>query len=675
LLAYNANLPAMRKFLPLILLAAIISGVAVFLQRPAPPVLPDNLLLALSTDGPLQPGHTQEMLLHAFSSQQGRLTRETALRLSASVSRSASGTAMLSPEIITFAQHRDGSYRSLIKVPEDMYGTATISVFPSGYPDKELLKSSIVCGNSPGLIILPPAAPVHPGNWVSFRIALLNRKSGKGIFKAPVRVKMKTPAGHDTINRVVLTDLYGTAFFTTHLHSSSAYGLHHFDFSSGNSVQSLPMPVLPQPDKAVLAQKLIRNEPDLLSSISSAFLNSLTIASPPVHILKYGNTSSETSSRLLEEFKVEIDQAFITYDCTGSDYRHVEIWQNGHLIYSSDLQLESGRISVPFPHPPEQSQPIFAKIWEMKGNTLKVQEKSALLHGRTPSPVLSFMKDAAAYLQNTEPFELASMFFTSPGFMATNQSNNVLSLTEDGMVQLIPTAECLPAQPADPGRFFTESEISGRSFKRFFLVGDELALGRYRFSSLKIWLYPPRFFTSLIASFRNQPANVDFLIGEAECRALRFVFLSIADQPAELEKMEGILAVLAELNDYAEAHPERATNWRSSLKRAIGRLDKLIHTPASISPAPGALNPEDGIFGPFSPVQTFDITLDKLYQALKPGGKVTLKTGERGIPLTLSGDSVTFRSRSLPGLNNRPDKLINTRTEPVIVELDFSEPE
>jgi len=83
----------MRKFLPLILLAAIIVGLAVFLQRPAPQDLPENLLLTLSTDGPLQPGHTHEMLLHAFSRHQGRLTRETALRLSASIRQNASGAA------------------------------------------------------------------------------------------------------------------------------------------------------------------------------------------------------------------------------------------------------------------------------------------------------------------------------------------------------------------------------------------------------------------------------------------------------------------------------------------------------------------------------------------------------------------------------------------------------
>jgi len=665
----------MRKFLPLILLAAIIVGLAVFLQRPALPPLPAKLFLTLSTDGPLQPGQTHELLLHAFSRQQERLIRETALRLSASISQSASDSARFPTETITFVQQRDGSYRGQLELPENIQGTATISVFPTGYPEKELIRSNITCSNSPGLLILPPSAPVHPGNWVSFRIALINRKSGKGIFKAPVRVKMKTPAGHDTVNRVVLTDLHGTCLFTTHLHNSSAYGIHDFEFSTGNTVQFLPMPVLPQPDRFVVAQKLIRNEPGLLSSISSAFLSSLTLASPPIHILKNGNTASETAGGLLDEFKVESDQAFITYDCTGSDYRHVEIWQNGHLIYSSDLQLESGRISVPFPHPPEPSQPLFTKIWEIRGNSLQVQEKSALPPGRNPSPVLSFLKDAADYLHGTNHFELASMFFTSPGFMAVNQPNKLLSLTSESAPQMIPAQQGLPPQPADPERFFTASETSGRSFKRFFLVDDELALGRYRFSGIRIWLYPPRFFTSLIASFRNQPANVDFLIGEAECRALRFVFLSIADQPAELEKMEGILAVLAELNDYAAAHPERATNWRPGLKRAVGRLAKLIHTPASIRPAPHTSAPEESRFGPFSPVQTFEITLDKLYQALKPGGKVTLKTGERGIPLALSGDSVTFRSRSLPGLNNRPDHLINTRTEPVIVELDFSESE
>lgn len=665
----------MRKFLPLILLTAIIVGLAVFIQRPALPPLPENLLLTLSTDGPLQPGHPQELLLHAFSRQQERLTRETALRLSASISQSASDTAQFPLENITFAQHRDGSYRGLLKLPANMQGTLTIAIFPTGYPEKELMRSSITCSNSPGLLILPPTAPVHPGNWLSFRIALINRKSGKGIFKAPVRVKMKTPAGHDTVNRVVLTDLHGTCLFTTHLHNSSAYGIHDFEFSTANTVQSLPMPVLPQPDKFVIAQKLIKNEPGLLSSISSVFLNNLTLASPPIHILKYGNTASETAGGLLDEFKVESDQAFINYDCTGSDYRHVEVWQNGHLIYSSDLQLESGRISVPFPHPPEPSQPLFTKIWEIRGNTLKVQEKSALPPGRKPSPILSFLKDAAEYLQDTDHFALASMFFTSPGFMAVNQPNKCFSLTSENTPQLIPTQQGLPLQPANPERFFTASETSGRSFKRFFLVDDELALGRYRFSGLRIWLYPPRFFTSLIASFRNQPANVDFLIGEAECRALRFVFLSIADQPAELEKMEGILAVLAELNDYAEAHPERAANWRPGLRRAVDRLAKLIHTPVSIRPASNASAPEESRFGPFAPVQPFEITLDKLYQALKPGGKVTLKTGERGIPLTLSGDSVTFRSRSLPGLNNRPDHLINARTEPVIVELDFSESE
>ena len=657
----------MRKLYTALFFVALVGAAWFYLADHKVPIVPAGAFFVVSADGPAQPGQTQELLINVFTRQNGNLKRETGMQLSADLQASA-------PQLFQIADLQlsdSGAYLCRFTIPEAFSGTATLRIFQTGYQKTSLFSCQIPVEADNDLVVLPPAVPIHPGNWLSFRIASINRKTGAGNFKVPIRVKMHTPGRHQTINRVLQTDINGTAVFTTHMHEHAAPGCYEFEFVQGKTHRLLELAVQSAPDRSTLLKQLFQHRLDFIQPISPVFLNQLAIASPPAYLISSHSVDASHTS-MLSEIRPEIDQAFLAYDCNGSEHRQIEVWQNGNLIYNSGLQLASGRISIPFPHPVDLTQPLFFRIWQIGATSLRIQEKAVLPGDKRLTPAIATLKDTGLYLDQDSETDFSSLFFTRPGFFASSSSLQLENLTSQGSLQLKLAEPSIYCQTYQADRLVSTTNPQIRSQKRFFLVENELNLSRYRFATMKIWLEPEDFFTSLIAALRSEEARVDFLIGEAECRALRFSCAGIEDQAVELEKLEGCLAILTELFGYATSNPEQAAAWNPALSRTIRRLDGLVHIPADMLDLAATATADDKKIGPFSPVLPNEISLDKLFAALKPGGKVSLSAGGRIIPMTLSGNATIYGGKDLPGQENHLEKLINLRSIPIIVELDFA---
>ncbi|EKD83077.1 MAG: hypothetical protein ACD_39C00902G0002 [uncultured bacterium] len=112
--------------------------------------------------------------------------------------------------------------------------------------------------------------------------------------------------------------------------------------------------------------------------------------------------------------------------------------------------------------------------------------------------------------------------------------------------------------------------------------------------------------------------------------------------------------------------------WQPGILRATSRLAEHVFIPEKLAEALKVHQVDTTQIGPFSPVLPYEILIESLMPALKPGGKVSLISSDRQMPINLSGDVSIFSSKSFSGKDERFEKLVNTRALPVVVELDFS---
>jgi hypothetical protein len=128
----------------------------------------------------------------------------------------------------------EGAYTVSFNIPDialPPQATLEIRNRESGQP---IFRGPAPTGRVITLVTMPPPEIIYAGSWLSIRIATLCRKSGKGIFKTPVRAKLMTPGGQNTVNRVVHSDIDGMAVFTTHINNNAAGGIYKCELSHGH---------------------------------------------------------------------------------------------------------------------------------------------------------------------------------------------------------------------------------------------------------------------------------------------------------------------------------------------------------------------------------------------------------------------------------------------------------
>lgn len=673
----------MRIFFRVIIVLLLIGLLGWFIIPIHQPMLEATpFSVVLSSDSFWAPDSRQEILVYPLSDSKKLMHHETGLKISARIT--ARNYEENSPDttVIPLIYREEGAFSGNFSIPGNwLQGAVTIEIFQNDQTRQLLHKCEAQIGKDIALAVLPPDDEVFAGSWVNFKIAAINRKSGSGQFKIPVRVRLKSPSGCLTINRVIHTDIDGMALFTTHLHESIPEGLYKFEFSHGNEIVQIELFIQNSSKKNSLLSRRIKNKIQGILPVS-AFLKTSTPADEDICRL-FTITSLEaktaTPTSNLSDVRIKKDEknettAILSYACKDSNYRQIEIWQNGQAIYASELPLESGTISIPLVKA-SSSSPLRFKLWFLKANELFIHEQSLITLDNTGSVVGKFLMEANAIfpeVENALPY--STLTLSRPGLTSINQGrNSQLSspgIQRNRLIKSLNQPE--EFEPDSIQSFLLGLQSNIIPGKRFFLVENELMLNRYRFSSLRVWFDPRKFFTSVLAALRKDRSSVDFVVGEAECRALRFPFLPMADQASELEKLEGLLIPLSEFHsNESYANGVQKQNLLR-VERAIRRLSNLIHVSQTLIKNFDPLSADLSKIGPFSPVLPGEISIASLFGSLKTGGKVNLVSEERSIALNLLEYSSVYRNKSYSGQDNKLIKLVNTRSTPVLVELEFA---
>lgn len=676
-------MPTMRIFFRVIIVLLLIGLLGWFIipiHQPGLEATPFSVVL--SSDSLWTPETRQEILVYPLSDSKKLITHETGLKILARITASNFEENSPASLEIPLGYREEGSYSADFSVPEGwLNGTATIEIFQTGHAGQLLHKCEAQIGKDIALAVLPPDEEIFAGSWVNFKIAAINRKSSLGQFKVPVRVRLRSPSGCLTINRVIQTDLDGLALFTTHFHESMPEGLYRFEFSYGNELLQLELFVQSSNKKNNLLSRRIKNKIQGILPIS-AFLKTSALADEDVcqlFAIMPLDAKTATSTTGLSNVQIKKDEkgettAILSYDCPASNYRQIEMWQNGQAIYTSELPLEAGTISIPLVKA-ISSAPLRFKLWFLKTDELMAQDQTLATQENNVSVMGKYFLEADTIFpkqKNTLPYStliLSRQSLTSikqgrnsqKSWSGTHANRLIRALNPPGTVE-----------PDSIQSFLLGLQSKIFPGKRFFLVDNELMLNRYRFSSLRVWLDPRKFFSSVLAALRKDRASVDFVVGEAECRALRFPFLPMLDQAAELEKLEGLLIPLSEFHsNKSEINGSRQANL-IRVERAIRRLSSLIHVSETLLKDFDPSSADLSKIGPFSPVLPGEISITSLLGSLKSGGKVNLVSEERSISLNLLEFSSVYRNKSYSGEDNKLIKLVNTRSTPVLVELEFA---
>lgn len=678
----NAKLPPMRKFFLVILALLTISliGLLVVPGHLSPTDYSKHALI-VSTNRLWTPASQHEILVYVLNTENNLFDHEGSFNLSLKITPQFFDTENVKELYVPLKYLADGTYAANVVVPQTwLPGIATLEIFPTGYQKQQLHKSTINIGKDLALTVLPPKNEVFAGSWLNFRLAVLDRKTGLGQFKAPIRIKLVSPANCLTINRVIHTDIDGTALFTTHIHTSAPEGIYRFEFSHGHEIVNLELLIQSNNKKNAVLTQRIKDKIKKGLPIS-ALLNQRS----PFDELWTGeysinkSTDSTVKSLSLTDIQLAKDgemqnKARLSYTSANSSYRRIEAWQDGKYLYTSELPLASGTVVINLHKPLQATKPIRFKLWSI-GKEFAAYEQALMPKDFDNSVVGKLLKEAEALfpLQAGLP-SYADQLFSKQSHTALSRKNKSQNI--DFLLPNKTTIKVLhpfKEDVASATQNIASNSATGKiPLQRFFLVDNELMLNRYRFASLKVWLGARRFFTSVISSLSQDRGNLDFITGEAECRALRFPYLNLSEQSFELEKLEGLLIPLADFVIKTNAQSGIKSDELLRANRAIRRLSTLIYVPQRLKRQVSSDSADLNKIGPFSPVFPGEIAVESLERALVTGGTINLVSGERSIPMNLLRQGVIYQNKNYSGQGNKLIKLINSRSAPVIVELEFA---
>ena len=629
--------------------------------------------VAVSADSSLLTGSRQDFVIYLLNPTGAAPSPENSRQLRARLLLSAANDKRPVRLESETKQLIDGAYVASFDIPDQpLHKQATLEIIAQ--ENKSIIfRGNVNVERNLALMILPPTEVIYAGSWLNLRVAALCRKSGRGIFKVPVRVKLTLPGGQQTVNRIIHSDIDGTAVFTTHINNNAAGGIYNCEFSHGKEKVSVKLNIKSMTEKRKTRAKALQQK--VANPLTTILESDITMPEPQ----KYWFTTPLNQQGLnesLEKVTIEKSQIYLSYRCPGSSWRQIEVWQNGKTHYTSDLQLESGRISLSFKSPLQADIPVKIKLWYLDDTGIKVCEQAFFMAGDQETPINMFFKKTEEMFEGNGSETLARRAFAAPGTFSSNHDGKIrITNTSQFLDQTIEAVVPPPTEfnviKETPARLL-KSDILKKSGRRFFLVDNELQLNRYRFSTLRVWHNPRKLLGSLIGALMLERSNIAFLTGEAEIRVLRLQFMSVAERPAELEKLEGLLAPLMEFFEYCQDNPELREAWQPLILRAASRMGEHVFIPEQLAQAIKANSIDTSKIGPFSPVLPYEVPLESLMPALKPGGKISLVSNERQMPINLTGDVSIFSSKSFSGKDEHFEKLVNTRSLPVVVELDFT---
>jgi hypothetical protein len=623
--------------------------------------------LVVSTDGTIEPGLNQDFMVYPLIATTSPSISPAKLIGCFEVHDQRMGFSTVSQSENLSSHGFPARFR--LKVPENFSNAFVyFNVYEKNLKKKMLLSERFEVKTDLSIAVTPPDKPLYCGEWLNLKLIAFNKRTLKGLYKIPIRVKMQTPFDLTTINRVISTEVDGTCNFTAFINPNSPQGLYRFEISHGFQTIMLTLPLLSADKKNIsLTQPFnsygISISPGSKQSHLSEPATRFKLRVPP-------------QPQLFSDLKLGNQQLSFSFDCTGSSYRSVEIWQNGQLVNQSDLPILKGRTTHPLPRGLNPALPINVKVWMHTDNKILTQEQS-LMQKAGPNSIFEnfFQRLEKALSADSNPVIqtfLKPQSTIKPSLIrpqtkaAPNNANIIIEPSEHYIEQFQQT---LPV--SDSMRFLDLGKTSFKARSKFVLVESEVDLRRFNFDRLKIHLSPEIFFKRFIAAIYSQTPDIDGILSEAEARTIRFNLLTIIDQETELQKLEGLLIPISEFLIFSQAHLKTLEERRKRAFRVISHMSGLIHVPEQFAPEMIKYRRKQNYLGPAG--QTLDFTLNEnlLLSILKTGGKIRLETVKSKFPINLSNQIIDQKNRDFSGNRRLIEKLINLRTDPVLLELIY----
>ena len=397
-----------------------------------------------------------------------------------------------------------------------------------------------------------------------------------------------------------------------------------------------------------------------------------------VPVLQKENTSNlqrillPPGNGIISALKAGNQQLHFDFSCPESIYRTVEVWQNGRMLNQTHLPIEDGSSSHPLPRNFQQDLPAQLKVWYSRKDGIKWDEKTVFFTYPENHNLIRFLKRICQSSENDQisPEDLISTDNILYCNLPESQQDNIAPtiVFESGTNSFSGTDRSLATN--DNRRLFETSRKHESTANRFFLVENEFDLSRFNFDKLRIHLDQNRFYQNLIAAMFRPVANIETIVSETETRIARFERLSFTDQSTELEKIEGLLIPISEFILDPATNGPGMVSLRSRVKKLLFHLQNLIYLPPELQKLSSNERTLISI-GPVSPLLDFSLSIDTINRSVKTGGKIRLKAINGDFPVNLNSRIVDFKNHS--GSYQKIEKLMNLRTDPVLIELIFEE--
>ena len=621
-------------------LAILIAFYLVFVQNdPWRHISPDKLYTAIvSTDGNIVPGHSQDFLVNLFKIIDNQRTFSNHIKVGIKlIMPLTDGTTK--EDIVPLSFVMPGKFICSYLFPDNLEATnVEMIVFPDRRTDKPILSCKIPVKNEKAIVIKEPDKQVFTGDNIHFELASVEKKTSFPLFKTPVRVKLITPSGFTTINRIVTTDTDGLASFETNIHPASPEGTYTFVFQSDNFEQKVSVNVK---DKA---EKLTANKfPTLYELIDNPNENSGFIF----------NLNCEPQGSLM------------AYGCSESEHRQIEIWQNGKLQYYSNLKLEGGTVSLILQKPLLAGCPVLFKVWQINKDKITSHEKIRYLAPHQKSRASLFLNDINSEFQNTEKDRL-SIFLSRKGYIAAPSNISIENLTRISSPDL---KAIYPVSDNEiPISYYenllqneeeTEKDIQDK--QEFFLVEHEFDMKD--FNQCSVLLDSSSFLSNYLKYLISQKDSLNKLLKESICRADRYHYLDLQEQKLELEYLEGLLIPISEVYSYLNKFPQKKAVYASQILSCVNILKNLIFIPAEYT-FDISKEKEDKLNNmPMLDIKPISRSLQSIQGLLKPTGKILLKKDDKTTEIELDKPEISISS-------NDCDRIINLRSTPIIIKTN-----
>ena len=619
-------------------LAILFAFYLVFIQNdPWRHISPDKIYTAVvSTDGSIVPGHSQDFLINLLRNTDDKRVFSDHIKANIRLTMHLTdGT--IKEDTVPLTYLKPGKFLCTYRFPENLEETnVDMLVYPDRRTDKPILNCQIPVKNEKAVIIKEPKNQVFTGDNLLFQLASVEKKTSFPLFKIPIRVKLITPSGYTTINRVITTDTEGLANFETNIHSASPAGIYTFLFQSDNFEQKISINVKDEAEKLIA-----RSFPAMYELLDNP----------------------NDNSGFIFNLNCEQQGSLIAYGCPESEHRQIEIWQNGKLQYYSNLELEGGTVSIILQKPLLAGCPVLFKVWLINKNRVISHEKIRYLPPHQINKASSFLKDVNSEFQNTERDKLA-IFLSRKGFIGASSNIIVENLTKTSSPNLkaiYPNSKNEIPLTYYENLLQAENQTNDKHNSDFFLVENEFTAKPD--SKLTILLDTSYFLKNYIKYLSQKEVSINNLLQESICRVDRFQYLDLQEQQDEIEKLEGLLIPISEIYSYLNKFPQKKPLFANQILSCINKMKNIVFIPAEFTFDLSNIKENQLNNLPMLDIKPISRSLQSIQGLFKSNGKILIKKDNKATEIELKNSEITISSENC-------DSIINLRSTPLIIETN-----